>query len=341
MKSLAVLVVVVAVVGAESLTNVVRDEWNAFKLEHKKSYKTETEEKFRMKIFVENKLDAEKHNRRFERGQETYRLGTNKYSDLLHHEFVHMIGFNHTANKNLSALKEGLTLRGATFLSPTNLAAPKTMDWRTEGLVTEIKDQGSCGSGWAFSATGSLEGQQFRSSGTLVSLSEQNLIDCSKNYENNGCKGGSVPHAFTYIRDNGGIDTDESYPYEEDDEDKCRYNPRNVGAKVSGFVDLPKGNEKKLMDAVSSVGPVSVTIDASQPSFQKYTTGIYYDSRCSSTRLNHAVLVVGYGYEEVGGDYWLIKNSWGRSWGMLGYMKLARNRDNHCGIASAASYPLV
>ncbi|XP_046977844.1 procathepsin L-like [Vanessa cardui] len=336
MKSLAVLVVVVAVVSADSFADFVRDEWNAFKREHKKSYANETEEKFRMKIFAENKLKAEEHNRRFERGQETYRVGVNKYSDLLHHEFATLNGFNRTAK-----LKDGKALRGVTFLSPNNLAAPKFMDWRTEGAVTPVKDQGSCGSGWAFSATGSLEGQQFRSSGVLVELSEQNLIDCSKDYDNNGCDGGSVPHAFTYIRDNGGIDTEESYPYEEDDEDNCRYNPRNVGAKVVGFVDLPKGNEKKLLDAVASVGPVSVSIDASQPSFQKYTTGVYYDSRCSSTRLNHAVLVVGYGYDEVGGDYWLIKNSWGRSWGMLGYMKLARNRNNHCGVATAPTYPLV
>ncbi|XP_047531377.1 cathepsin L-like [Vanessa atalanta] len=334
MKSLPVLTMMVVVIAADSFTDLIEEEWNAFKREHNKLYENETEEKFRMKIFAENKLVIAEHNQRFERGQVTYRLGTNKYADMLHHEFVDMNGFNHTAKLN-----EEQVPRGATFLSPAYLAAPKMMDWRTRDAVTEVKDQGKCGSSWAFSATGSLEARHFLKTGFLVSLSEQNLIDCSTEYGNKGCKGGFVANSFTYIRDNGGIDTEESYPYKAVSK-MCRYDSDYVGAKVVGFVDLPKGDENKLKQAVASEGPVSVTIDASARSFQLYTTGIYYDKKCSSKHVNHAMLVVGYGTDKEDGDYWLLKNSWGRSWGRLGYMKLARNQNNHCGIATSASYPL-
>ncbi|CAH2085097.1 unnamed protein product [Euphydryas editha] len=341
MKCLAVLLVVVAAVNAVSFFDLVREEWNAFKLEHRKSYESETEERFRMKIFAENKHKIAKHNQRFERGQVTYRLAPNKYSDMLHHEFVHtMNGFNRTAKHNKGLYSKGHEVRGATFISPAHVSVPDQVDWRSQGAVTDVKDQGKCGSCWSFSTTGALEGQHFRKSGFLVSLSEQNLIDCSSAYGNNGCNGGLMDNAFKYIRDNGGIDTEKSYPYEAVD-DKCRYNPKNSGADDVGFVDVPPGDEEALMKAVATVGPVSVAIDASQESFQLYSSGVYYDEECSSQNLDHGVLVVGYGSDEEGGDYWLVKNSWGRSWGELGYIKMARNRDNHCGIASAASYPLV
>ncbi|XP_046978128.1 cathepsin L-like [Vanessa cardui] len=354
MRTLAVLLVMVAVVSADSFVDLLREEWNAFKLEHQKSYENETEEKFRLKIYAENKLKVEEHNRRFERGEVTYRLGVNKYADKLHHEFVHtMNGFNRTANsmtyleQSRAATEERvlsvgrlIEVRGAAFVSPDNVAVPKLKDWRLEGAVTEVKDQEECNSGWAFSATGSLEAQHFLHTGFLVSLSEQNLIDCSSAYGNNGCKGGFVANSFTYIRDNEGINTEATYPYEAIN-GECKYDSDYVGAKVVGFVDLPRGDEHKLRLAVATMGPVSVVIDASRDSFRFYTNGIYYDEECSSYNLNHAMLVVGYGTDKEDGDYWLVKNSWGRSWGRLGYIKMARNRNNNCGIASAASYPLV
>ncbi|XP_047531292.1 cathepsin L-like [Vanessa atalanta] len=336
MRSLAVLLVVVSVVGADSFVDLIREEWNAFKLKHKKSYENETEDRFRMKIYAENKLKMAKHNRRFERGEVTYRLGVNKFADKLHHEFVHTTSMiNHTAKLN-----ERQVLRGATFLSPANWAPPKVMDWCSEGAVTEVKDQGNCVSGWAFSTTGSLEGQQFRSTGNLVSLSEQNLIDCSSAYGNNGCDGGLVYNAVLYVFRNGGIDTEESYPYEAV-VNTCRFDPMDVAVNVVGYISLPEGNEERLKKAVAVVGPVSVAIDASRVSFQLYSSGVYYDEHCSSSNLNHAVLVVGYDTDEEGGEYWLVKNSWGTSWGELGYIKMARNRGNNCGIASSASYPIV
>ncbi|XP_026319315.1 cathepsin L [Hyposmocoma kahamanoa] len=339
MKCVCVLLTLVAAAQAVSFFDLVREEWQAFKMEHNKTYESELEDKFRLKIYAENKHKIAKHNQRFKQGLVSFRLKQNKYGDLLHHEFVHIMnGFNRTSHK-LAGVR-GQAQRGATYLAPAGVALPAEVDWRRKGAVTDVKDQGKCGSCWAFSTTGSLEGQHFRKTGYLVSLSEQNLVDCSSAYGNNGCNGGLMDNAFKYIKDNDGIDTEKSYPYEAKD-DKCRYNPKNAGADDVGFVDVPAGDEAKLMAAVATQGPVSVAIDASLETFQLYSDGVYYDENCSSNNLDHGVLVVGYGSDEDGGDYWLVKNSWGRSWGELGYIKMARNRDNHCGIASSASFPLV
>ena len=165
--------------------------------------------------------------------------------------------------------------------------------------------------------------------------------------------------AFQYIKENGGIDTEKSYPYEGED-DKCRYNPAYRGATDIGFVDVEAGDENALKSALATQvrskdmrsfypntnkydqGPVSVAIDASHESFQFYNTGVYRDQECSPENLDHGVLAVGYGVDEESGEaYWLIKNSWGTAWGDEGYVKIARNEENMCGVASAASYPLV
>lgn len=342
MKSLVFLLCVVAAsAGAVSFFDLVKEEWVAFKMQHDKKYDSEVEDRFRMKIYADNKHKIAKHNQLYEQGLVSFKLGTNKYTDLLHHEFVQaMNGYNRTTKHNKGLYGKKKEERGAAFIPPAHVSYPDHVDWTKKGAVTDVKDQGKCGSCWAFSTTGALEGQHFRKSGYLVSLSEQNLIDCSAAYGNNGCNGGLMDNAFKYIKDNGGIDTEKSYPYEGVD-DKCRYNPKNSGADDVGFVDIPSGDEEKLMQAVATVGPVSVAIDASQNSFQFYSGGVYYDMDCSSTDLDHGVLVVGYGTDENGGDYWLVKNSWSRTWGELGYIKMARNRQNHCGIATDASYPLV
>ncbi|XP_076239458.1 cathepsin L [Calliopsis andreniformis] len=339
MRILVYLVVAVfAMVQAVSFFELVKEEWTTFKMEHNKVYKSDVEERFRMKIFMDNKHKIAKHNGNYEMKKVSYKLKMNKYGDMLHHEFVNTLnGFNKSINTQLRS--ERLPI-GAAFIEPANIELPNIVDWRESGAVTPIKDQGHCGSCWSFSATGALEGQHFRRTGVLVSLSEQNLVDCSGKYGNNGCNGGLMDQAFQYIKDNGGLDTENTYPYEAEN-DKCRYNPINKGASDIGFVDIPSADEEKLKSAVATVGPISVAIDASHSSFQFYSEGVYYEPECSSEELDHGVLVVGYGTDENGQDYWLVKNSWGDSWGDNGYIKMARNKMNHCGIASSASYPLV
>ncbi|XP_026479338.1 cathepsin L1-like [Ctenocephalides felis] len=340
MKLLVLFLTLVACSSAVSFFDLVKEEWSSFKLAHKKRYESETEEKFRLKIFMENKHKVAKHNQRYEMGLESYKQRINKYADMLHHEFVQTLnGFNKTRS-NAIRLGGVEKLRGATFISPANVELPKHVDWREKGAVTPVKDQGHCGSCWSFSATGALEGQHFRQTGKLVSLSEQNLVDCSTPYGNNGCNGGLMDAAFQYIKENHGIDTEKSYPYEGMD-DKCRYKPKNSGATDEGYVDIESGSERKLMEAIATVGPVSIAIDASHQSFQFYSEGVYFDPECDSEQLDHGVLAVGYGTDEDGNDYWLVKNSWGESWGDKGYIRMARNKENHCGVATQASYPLV
>jgi len=210
-----------------------------------------------------------------------------------------------------------------------------TVDWRTSGAVTPIKDQGQCGSCWSFSATGSIEGSYKIKTGKLVSLSEQNLMDCSTAYGNQGCNGGLMTAAFQYVVANKGIDTEASYPYTVK-QGTCHYSTANIGATIAGYKNVAAGNEAALITAINAQ-PVSVAIDASHNSFQLYKTGTYYEPQCSSSRLDHGVLAIGYGSDSTG-DYFLVKNSWGTGWGIQGYIQMARGKSNNCGIATQAAY---
>jgi len=357
MKCAAFLLCLVGLKTANAVApfELVVEEWETWKLMHGKSYGRNLlgdaikdshmpgggygqEEKFRMKIWMENKAKVEKHNRHALKGLHSYHLAMNEWGDLLHHEFVATVNGYKARPANYSGEKP----QGAKYLLPAHTETlPDNVDWRDHGAVTPVKNQGQCGSCWSFSTTGALEAMHHRATGKLTSLSEQNLIDCSRKYGNQGCNGGLMDAAFQYIKDNGGIDTEKSYPYEGED-DECRYNSAYRGATDIGFMDVDPGNEAALKTAIATQGPCSVAIDASHESFQFYSHGVYRDEECSPENLDHGVLAVGYGVDENTGEaYWLIKNSWGTSWGHEGYVKMARNEDNMCGVASAASYPLV
>ncbi|KAH8285148.1 hypothetical protein KR054_005709 [Drosophila jambulina] len=328
------LLVTLAVAHAAFLDQLLDKEWQAFVKEHRKSYQDENVEQLRYMIFNENRIMIAEHNRRFANGEVSFKMAINEYSDLMSQEFIdRMTGLSYSEFEAISTFGEALT-----FISPEHVTLPTSVDWRSEGAVTGVKNQGPCGSCWAFSTTGSLEGQHFRKTGKLVSLSEQNLVDCSGSYGNNGCNGGSMTNAFNYIKDTGGIDTEDSYPYKAAD-NQCKFNRATIGATITGFVGLPPGDEGKLAEAVATIGPISVAIHVGA-SFQSYHSGIYIEPNCNPNQRNHAVLVVGYGTEG-GRDYWLVKNSWGDSWGEQGYIKMLRNGNNMCGISSDASYPTV
>lgn len=308
-------------------------EWELWKRANGKDYATDEEELHRHTVWESNKLYVINHNKNAK--QHGWTLEMNKFADLESSEFAAMYnGYRVVPRNNNTRYYE----------RPVGEVLADTVDWTTKGAVTPVKNQKQCGSCWAFSTTGSLEGQTFLKKGNLPSLSEQQLVDCSEKYGNHGCQGGLMDNAFQYIKANGGIDTESSYPYEAKN-DKCRFNPSNVAATVTGYTDIKKGDIDGLMSAVQSVGPISVAMDASHSSFQLYATGVYKPLFCSSTRLDHGVLAVGYGTQPAGlfdkeTDYWKVKNSWGPDWGEKGYFKIARE-NNKCGICTAASYPLV
>ena len=302
--------------------------WQEFKREYQKTYSAQ-EEPHRYSIYRETLRFIDETNSK----NLTFQVGVNQFADLTDAEFKqYYLGFSYESKPEKSS--------GSTFL-PANFAVlPEEVDWRTKGYVTPIKNQGMCGSCWSFSATGSLEGQHFKKTGKLVSLSEQNLVDCSTKEGNHGCKGGLMDFAFNYVQKNGGIDTEASYPYTARD-GTCKFKESSVGATCSGHVDVtPKRSEEALQKAVAEIGPISVAIDASSRYFRTYKSGVLIDRACSSVRLDHGVLAIGYGTLD-GQAYWLVKNSWGTSWGDEGFIKMARNHDNMCGIADDASYPLV
>ncbi|XP_045184511.2 procathepsin L-like [Mercenaria mercenaria] len=308
------------------------NEWESYKTAYGKQYERRVEG-LRRVIWERNIKYIEQHNLEADRGLHTYRLGMNEYGDMTNDEFVSLMnGYKQNVSRSVCSK----------FTPPLNVNLgdlPDSVDWRKQGYVTEIKNQGQCGSCWSFSTTGSLEGQNFKKTGKLVSLSEKNLMDCSKPEGNMGCEGGLMDQAFAYVIKNKGIDTEESYPYQPRN-GKCHFKSEDIGATETSCMDIDVGSEDDLQAAVATVGPISVAIDASHSSFQLYRSGVYNERRCSSKKLDHGVLAVGYGTEE-SKDYWLVKNSWGKSWGQEGYIMMSRNKENQCGIATSASFPTM
>lgn len=330
------------IVDALSLENV-NEEWYHFKLKYNRTYKYPDEENYRFSVFADNLKTIVMHNEAADKGESTYWMGINHFSDLTDREFEE----RYTGRR---IKPDKIKRSGNKFLEKENFNltnAPREMDWTKLGCVTNVKFQGECGSCYAFAATGALEGQTCRKRNKkAVSLSEQNIIDCSSNkvFLNDGCTGGQAENAYQYVIDNGGIDTEESYPYQ-GRIGKCKFNKDNVGATASDYIDVRYRDERELQMIVGNLGPTSACIDSSGT--KQYQGGIYDGisrkdlSKCSSVYVNHAMTVVGYGTSLTGVDFWILKNSWGVTWGEKGYMRLIRNRRNRCGITTLASYPVV
>ncbi len=323
-----------AIVASFSTGVPTATEWLQWKKEHNKVYASFEEEMTRLEAWSTN-ADALK-------ARKTGWERLNEFADQAPAEFNKRNGYrSELAQERINPVHK---------MSGT--APPPSVDWRTKGLVAEVKNQGQCGSCWAFSTVASLEGQHAKKTGKLVSLSEQNLVDCVKGIKLanetdtccNGCNGGLMDDAFEYLKEkqNGGIDTEAAYPYKGRD-GTCSFATSSVGATISSFVDVPAGDEDALLDAVATVGPISVAVDASI-GWQFYFGGILKPVLCSSKQghMDHGVTVVGYGTADVNGtstDYWIVKNSWGKFWGEKGYIRIIRGK-NACGIANQASYPI-
>ncbi|EEF49466.1 cysteine protease RD19A [Ricinus communis] len=306
--------------------------FSLFKKKFKKTYASQEEHDYRFKIFKSNLRRAERH----QKLDPTATHGVTQFSDLTHSEFRRQF-------LGLRRLRLPKDANEAPML-PTN-DLPADFDWREKGAVTAVKNQGSCGSCWSFSTTGALEGANYLATGKLVSLSEQQLVDCDHECDpaeegacDSGCNGGLMNSAFEYTLKAGGLMREEDYPYTGTDRGACQFDKTKIAAKVANFSVVSLDEDQIAANLVKN-GPLAVAINA--VFMQTYIGGVSCPYICSK-RLDHGVLLVGYGsagYAPIRmkeKPYWIIKNSWGENWGESGYYKICRGR-NICGVDSMVS----
>lgn len=290
-------------------------------------YATKAEHDLRFEIFKDNMEKIKEH----KKGGHSWRMGITQFSDMTTKEFKEYISCGSLKHKPANSTHDAP--------KSWNKTAKTSVDWVAKGAVTPVKNQGSCGSCWAFSTTGAIEGRYFIAKGKLNSLSEQDLVDCSK--ENNGCNGGLMDYGFDFVETNNGLCNEDEYAYTGTHHWRCKENGCTKYDVISTYQDVTSSTS--ALESACSDGPVSIAIEADQDSFQQYTGGVL-TAECG-TGLDHGVLLVGYGTEG-SNDYWNVKNSWGEDWGESGYIKLCRNchanrGKGQCGILSTASYPIV
>ena len=297
-----------------------------------KVYETVEEYEKRFGVWMDNLKYVVEYNSK----HSSHWLGMNHFADLTHEEWKNVVRFGYRGERDMNAVKNEAPFRYK------DSEMPEIVDWREKNAVARVKNQQMCGSCWAFSTTGAIEGINAIKTGRLVALSEQMLVDCDTSRDH-GCHGGLMDFAFDFVLENGGIDTEESYPYKAE-EGQCDVNRRDRHVvTIDGHEDVPPNDEVSLMKAVANQ-PVSAAIEADQRSFQLYGGGVF-DAECG-TELNHGVLIVGYGTAKNGTremPYWIIKNSWGPTWGDKGYIRIRRNAEaaeGQCGVAMQASFPI-
>lgn len=307
-------------------------EFSNFQERFGKRYSTIQELETRFSIFRKNFITILAHNADL---RQNFTMGVNQFTDLTPEEFK---------SQYVGGLKAEVGSFGCKSFSSSDSNAPDSIDWRTKGAVTSVKDQGQCGSCWTFSATGAVEGAWAISKGQLVDLSEQELVDCATgiSYGSHGCSGGQMDGAFKFVIENGQCSLS-AYPYTSGvtktggNCQKC-----SAVAHISSCSDV-KPNDQLSLKAAVAKQPVAIAIEADTRYFQSYSSGVLTSSSCGTT-LDHGVLIVGYGSEN-GQDYWLVKNSWSTTWGDNGYVKIARSSSTSdpgiCGIAMEPSFPTV
>ncbi|KAH9508777.1 hypothetical protein Btru_050025 [Bulinus truncatus] len=323
----------------------VFEEW---KQTYGYEYENDWDDEHRFKIFQQNLAEIESHNRKYHAKQSTFYMGLNQFSAMTKDEFLRYTRQGRYSLRSHNEVKVGqgrlanFKCEDADELKPMSpgVDLPKTVNWTEQGYVTPVKDQGQCGSCWAFSATGAVEGAYYAAHEELVSFSEQQIIDCCHREDCNACHSGDQEAAYATVYDEGGIETEESYPYRER-KGRCRFNKTDAVGHIKSCKKIhPPGDELELQRASATLGPISVSVDASN--FHLYEGGVFNDTDCSTEDLDHAVLLTGYGTDpESKLPYWMIKNSWSQNWGCHGYIYLLRNNNNMCGIATDASYVVM
>lgn len=304
-KQVILALLCISLVAAED--SIVFKRFVEFTHKYDKVYSSMEEFTKRFEIFKANLIDVLAHDD-FS-GEHT--MGITKFSDLTKEEFK---------AKYLTLRAPNSWCQPAKFLNNLE-AAPASVDWREKGGVSPVKDQGQCGSCWAFSTVGFLESQSLIKSQKAVTYSEQQLVDCDQ-LGDQGCNGGLMQTALEYIQANG-IESDKSYPYKAYDQ-TCKYNKSSVVATVSNVKCYENVNNETLQSYVATVGPLSIAVDAS--SFQSYSSGVL---DCWGSSLNHGVLLVGYTEST-----WIIKNSWGKNWGEQGFIRVKNTAGSNCGVGT-------
>lgn len=325
-------VFLLCLLGVSQAIQTCDQDFTSWRHTHGKVYSSIYEEAYRRQVFCKHLDTIRTHNAR----GNTWYMKMNAFGDRTPEEFfAQMVG----TYAPLSPYDNQ-----SSQLESNNL--PTSVDWEDLGHVSEVKNQGQCGSCWAFSTTGAIEAATSIAHGTtggsISLLSEQQLVDCSTSFGNNGCDGGMMDFAFRYVEKVGGLCSEAEYPYEAKN-GVCRSSRCKVHDPIKGYKDVQPHSETALMEALTHQ-PVSIGIEADQASFQFYGGGVM-SGTCGS-KVDHGVLVVGYGTTNDGQDFWKVKNSWGLTWGENGYIRFARNSTandgaGQCGILSSPSYPLI
>ncbi|KAH6780644.1 Cysteine proteinases superfamily protein [Perilla frutescens var. hirtella] len=310
---------------AENKTGLMEKRYRGWLERYNKRYDSKHEWNRRFGIYLTNLEFIEYINAQ----KLPYKLTDNQFADMTNHEFQ-------TAYLGYRRHKQPRKQHNDAYKNST---VPSSIDWRKKGAVTPIKNQGKCGSCWAFSATAAVEGLHKIKTGKLLSLSPQELVDCDFGIDNLGCSGGFMEKAYEFMILTGGITTETDYPYK-GIQGICDIRAiTKKAARITGYVQIPAGDEKAIQAAVANQ-PVTVAIDGGGLEFQLYSSGVFTGS-CGKS-LNHGVVIVGYGVQK-GVKYWLVKNSWASHWGEKGYIKMMRDSSDNggiCGIAMEASYPV-
>lgn len=340
-KKLAVALVTLAVACAHALAArdlvdaaAIAQRHERWMAKHGRAYADDAEKARRLEVFRDNVAFIESVNAAA--SQHKFWLEENQFADLTNAEFrATRTGLRPSSSRGN---------RAPTSFRYANVSTgdlPASVDWRGKGAVNPVKDQGDCGCCWAFSAVAAMEGAVKLATGKLVSLSEQQLVSCDVKGEDQGCEGGLMDDAFDFIIKNGGLAAESDYPYTASDDKCATAGAGAAAATIKGYEDVPANDEAALLKAVANQ-PVSVAIDGGDRHFQFYKGGVLSGAAGCATELDHAITAVGYGVASDGTKYWLMKNSWGTSWGEDGYVRMERgvaDKEGVCGLAMMASYP--
>eukprot|EP00943_MAST-04B_sp_MAST-4B-sp1_P001607 g1607.t1 len=329
---------IVAVYGVQPIQDgsvTTEQEFDLWASTYNKVYSSAEEKNARMGVFLKNKEFVVNHNKEFEKGVHTFTLELNAFADITNEEYKQKyLGLNINIGNYLGS-------KADTYVPEVDAAdVPDAWDWRINAtnVVGPVKNQGGCGSCWAFSAVATMEGQLNKKTNKINSLSEQELVDCVRGGKDTCTQGGEMYDGEEYGVTQGMV-SEADYPYQGSSGNKCGVSGKKIVHKYSGYTNITAFDENALKSATYEQPIISVGIDASSIWFQLYFGGVFNDKSCKTAAkdLDHGVAVVGYGTFK-GKDFWMVRNSWGSFWGLKGYIMMSRNANNQCGIATQASF---